>query len=195
LRPRWGPTSVVPMSNIDQRYGPSGAALTGSGVTRISAVTIGVYVHAEPGQLRETLAALDARTAAGFELRLLPDGPDAGTRAALAGLAGIAQSASETPLAAAGCFNRLARETATETLVPLESGTIVAPDWLEKLLAADLWHGLACPSINRIWNQLPAFLGGRGDYSDHAHCDLRGTARRSRRASDHGKGGDNHGKP
>jgi len=129
-------------------------------------IAIGVYVHAEPERLRATLSALEAHTAPGFELLLLPDGPDPATRAALAGLAGIAQSATDTARGGAACFNRLAQGTTADTLVLLESGTIVAPGWLEKLLAAlaaDPRHGLACPSTNRAWNQLAAFPHGRGD--------------------------------
>ena len=132
----------------------------------MTSIAVGVHVHAEPAQLRATLAALDAHTAPGFELLLLPDGPDPSASAALAGLGGIAQSATVTAAGAPACFNRLAKTTSAETLVLLESGTIVSPGWLDKLLAtldADTRHGLACPSTNRAWNQLAVFLDAQGD--------------------------------
>src|SRR5208282_679482 len=100
------------------------------------------------------------------ELLLLPDGPDPPTRAALAGLVYIAQSATDMPRGAAACFNRLASAAAAETLVLLESGTIVAPGWLDRLLGAldaDPRHGLASPSSNLAWNQLAVFPSARGD--------------------------------
>jgi glycosyltransferase involved in cell wall biosynthesis/GT2 family glycosyltransferase len=131
-----------------------------------STVAIGVHVHAEPHHLLATLAALRAHTPSGFELWLLPDGPDPATRAALTALGGIPLSATDAPLGAAACFNRLARHNDAETIVLLESGTIVGPGWLEPILgalAADPRHGLASPSTNRAWNQLAAFPDGRGD--------------------------------
>jgi glycosyltransferase involved in cell wall biosynthesis len=129
-------------------------------------VAIGVHVYAEPARLAETLAALAANTPAGFELLLLPDGPDAETAAALAGLADVRQSATNAPLGAPACLNRLWRETTADILVFLESGALVGPGWLERLLAAlaaDPRHGLASPSTNCAWNQLGAFPGRVGD--------------------------------
>jgi O-antigen biosynthesis protein len=137
----------------------------------VPTVAIGVHVHAEPERLQATLAAIEARTPAGFELMLLPDGPDPPTRATLAGLGRIARSDTDTPLGAAACFNRLAQATKAQTVVLLESGTIVAPSWLEKLLSAldaDPRHGLASPSTNQAWNQLAAFPNRRGDDADIA---------------------------
>jgi glycosyltransferase involved in cell wall biosynthesis len=133
-----------------------------------SNVAIGVYVHAEPDRLHATLAALRAHTVPGFELWLLPDGPDPPIRAKMRTLADIPRSATEAPRGAAACFNRLTRISNAETVVLLESGTIVGPGWLEPLLAAlaaDARHGLASPSTNRAWNQLAEFADGRGDES------------------------------
>jgi glycosyltransferase involved in cell wall biosynthesis len=130
------------------------------------AVAIGVHLHAEPERLRETLAALEAHTPAGFDLLLLPDGPDEATAAALVDLGHIRQSATDRPRGAAACLNRLRRETDADILVLLESGTLVGPGWLERLIAAleaDPRHGLASPSTNRNWNQLAAFPGAAGD--------------------------------
>ena len=53
----------------------------------------------------------------------------------------------------------------------LESGTIVSPGWLERLLGAltaDPRNGLASPSTNRAWNQLGAFPRCRGGPADIA---------------------------
>jgi O-antigen biosynthesis protein len=129
----------------------------------VAMIAIGVHVHAQSLRLLETLAALHAHTAPGFELLLLPDGPDPQTRAALAHLTDIKQSPTDAALGPAACFNRLAGPTTAETLVLLESGTLVSPGWLEILceaFAADPRHGLACPSTNRAWNQLAAFPCG-----------------------------------
>jgi glycosyltransferase involved in cell wall biosynthesis len=134
-------------------------------------IAIGVSVHAEPQRLRATLAALQAHTPSGVALLLLPDGPDEETRAALERLADLAQSPTETPAGAAACLNRLAKETAADTLVLLESGTIVSPGWLERLLAAlaaDPRHGIASPSTNRAWNQLGTYPRCRGGAADIA---------------------------
>jgi glycosyltransferase involved in cell wall biosynthesis len=139
---------------------------------RRGTIAIGVHVHAEPHILQATLAALDAHGGAGCELLLLPDAPDLEICNALAGLPQIRQSATDKPLGAAACFNRLARETAADTIILLESGTIVSPGWLEKLLAAlsaDPSHGIASPSTNRAWNQLGAFPRGRGSELEIAH--------------------------
>ncbi len=138
-------------------------------------IAIGVHVHAEPEQLREMLAAIQAQTPAGYELLLLPDGPDAEMTVALAGLARIRQSGTKTPQGAAACLNRLWRETKADVVVLLESGAIVSPGWLERLLAAlgaDPRHGLASPSTNRAWNQLGAFPGRPGDAEAIARVSL-----------------------
>jgi glycosyltransferase involved in cell wall biosynthesis/GT2 family glycosyltransferase len=129
-------------------------------------IAIGVHVHAEPHRLLATLAALRANTAPGIELLLLGDGPDAAARTALAALPNIAQASTDVPLGAPACFNRLVRNSTAETLVLLESGTIVGPGWLRRLcnaIAADPRHGLACPSTNRAWNQLAVFPEASAD--------------------------------
>ncbi len=129
-------------------------------------IAIGVHVHAEPHRLRATLAALEANTLPDYGLLLLPDSPDLAVQSALADLKRVRHSASETPLGVGACFNRLARETAADTVILLESGAIVAPGWLEKLLAAldaDPTHGIASPSTNRAWNRLAAFTNGTPD--------------------------------
>ena len=137
----------------------------------MSGLAIGVYVHAEPDRLRDTLASLAAHTASGYELLLLADGPDAATRAALGQMPGIAQSATEAPKGAAACFNRFCGWTGAETLVLLESGVIVGPGWADGLaaaLGADATHGLACPSTNLAWNQLAVFPDARSAPADIA---------------------------
>ena len=126
------------------------------------------------------MTPLEAHATPGFELLLLPDGPDLATRAALAEFADIPQSPTDAPLGPAACLNRLARETTADTLILLESGTIVSPGWLDKLLAAldaDRWHGIASPSTNRAWNQLAAFPNARGDPDSIARTAAEADAR------------------
>ncbi len=138
----------------------------------MTSIAIGVHVHAEPDRLRETLAAIEAHTPPGFDLLLLPDAPDSAVRAALGDLPHIRQSALGAPLGAAACFNRLARETDAETLILIESGALVAPGWLQRLLAAlnaDPRHGVACPSTNRAWNELAAFPEAQADSASLAY--------------------------
>jgi O-antigen biosynthesis protein len=128
-------------------------------------VAVGIHVHAEPERLRATLDTLRAHTRGGVELWLLPDGPDAGTAAALSSLPDLPRSATDTPRGAAACFNRLASAADADVFVLLESGALVGPRWLEHLLAAldaDPRHGLAGPSTNSSWNEQGAFLSGVG---------------------------------
>jgi glycosyltransferase involved in cell wall biosynthesis len=97
---------------------------------------------------------------------LLPDAPDAETSAELSALTHIPQLATTEPFGAPACFNRLAQVNKAEKLVFVESGTIVSPGWLEKLVAslsADSRNGLACPSTNFAWNRLAAFPHGQSD--------------------------------
>jgi glycosyltransferase involved in cell wall biosynthesis len=126
----------------------------------VKRVCVGVHVHAEPERLSATLASLRVNTVHPVELLLLPDGPDAATRALLAGLVDLPQDGTDDPLGPPACFNRLAAGSDAEILVLLESGALVAPGWLERLLAAldaDPRHGLAGPSTNRSWNEQGAF--------------------------------------
>jgi glycosyltransferase involved in cell wall biosynthesis len=119
-------------------------------------VCIGIHVHAEPHWLEATLASLRANTTEVVDLLLLPDGPDEVTSAALQGLTDLHQLGTAAPCGSAACFNRLATASQAEVLVLLESGSLVAPLWLEHLLAAlaaDPHHGLTGPSTNHAWNE------------------------------------------
>jgi glycosyltransferase involved in cell wall biosynthesis len=127
---------------------------------------IGVHIHAQPDRLHATLAALCEHTPAWARLLLLPDGPDTATAAALAGLADLPQIGTREPCGAAACFNRLAAASDEDVIVLLESGALVAPGWLDRLLdalAADSRNGLAGPSTNRAWNEQAAFPGVADD--------------------------------
>jgi glycosyltransferase involved in cell wall biosynthesis len=124
-------------------------------------VRIGVHVHAEPRRLRETLESLRSNTPPWAELMILPDGPDAETARALAAWPDLPRSGTDEPLGPPACFNRLTAAGA-DVSVLIESGSVVAPGWLEGLLAAldaDPGHGLAGPSTNRAWNEQGAFPG------------------------------------
>jgi glycosyltransferase involved in cell wall biosynthesis len=123
-----------------------------------------VHVHAQPERLRATLDSIAARTPP-VELILLPDGPDEQTVAALQALPSVPQLATPRPLGAPACFNRFTRATVADVLVLLESGSVVGPEWLERLLAAldeDPRNGLAGPSTNRSWNEQGAFPRAAG---------------------------------
>ena len=128
--------------------------------TSIQQVCIGIYCHAEPERLRLTLDSLRRNTAPGFQLILLPDGPDARMMHALSGLTEISQCGTREPAGAAACFNRLALQTDADVVVFLESGARVGPGWLEHLLAgldSDPQNGLAGPSTNNSWNEQGVF--------------------------------------
>ncbi|MCU0493398.1 MAG: glycosyltransferase [Chloroflexaceae bacterium] len=121
-------------------------------ITEHPSVCIGVYVSAQPEQLHATLAALCAHTPPTARLVLLPDGPDAATRAALAQLAALPQLGTAQAQGTAACFNRLAATSDEAVIVLLHSGALVGPGWLERLLAAlasDSHYGLAGPASNR----------------------------------------------
>jgi len=129
-------------------------------------ICLGVHVHAEPERLRATLASVQANTLLPLNLLLLPDGPDEETRRALADLKDLQQSGTAEPRGMAACFNRLVAAVEADVYVLLESGSLVAPNWLDYLLAAldaDPHHGLAGPSTNHVWNEQGAFPRERGE--------------------------------
>ena len=100
-------------------------------------VLVGVHVHERPDGLLATLESLRADAEGGrFELVLLPDGPDAATRSALAALGRRRQDGTAEALGPPACFNRLALASDAEVIVLLESGSVAGPGWLDALLAA-----------------------------------------------------------
>ena len=118
-------------------------------------VAIGIPVYTEPAHLEVTLAALRL-TAPEADVLVLPDGPDAATIVALAGMPNVRQLGTAAPAGNAACFNRLADGTDADVIILLESGARPAPGWLRALLAAlgaDRHHGLAGPSTNWVWNE------------------------------------------
>ena len=128
-------------------------------------VVIGVHAHVDCARLQRTIAALRALTPSEARIILLPDGPDGALRAELGGF-GLPQLGTETPQGAPACFNRLVEETESRVIVLLESGSLVARGWLERLLAglvADPAHGLAGPSTNRCWNEQGKGIHARSD--------------------------------
>ena len=134
-------------------------------------VVIGIPVYEEPVRLLSTLASLAAHTSPDTEIVLLPDGPDAAMTRALAGLRGFRQSSSTEPRGSPACFNRLTRLADADVVVLLESGAMVSPGWLDRILAAlsaQPNHGLAGPSTNRAWNQQAVFPAARGTTEDIA---------------------------
>ncbi len=124
-------------------------------------VLVGVIVHSDAERLRATLESLRAAQGAPYALVVLADGPDRATREAIASL-DLPVDACPEPRGAAAAFNRLAAGGAADTVVLLESGSLVGPGWLEALVEA--LHGrpgvgLAGPSTNSAWNQQAAFPG------------------------------------
>jgi O-antigen biosynthesis protein len=123
-------------------------------------IRVGIYVHAEPQRLRETLASLRQNTRRPVDLLLLPDGPDLPMRRALAAIAGIPQLGAEDPQGVPACFNRLVTSGSADLFLLLESGALPAPGWIDYLVAAvnaDPRNGLAGPSTNRCWNEQALF--------------------------------------
>src|SRR5690349_2292987 len=123
-------------------------------------VSVGIYCQSEPDRLRLTMDSLRRNTAPGFQLVLLPDGPDARMVQTLSGLADIPQSGTRDPAGAAACFNRLAAFSNADVVILLESGAQPGPGWLEHLLKglnADPRNGLAGPSTNNSWNEQCVF--------------------------------------
>ncbi|HKO99535.1 MAG TPA: glycosyltransferase [Pyrinomonadaceae bacterium] len=127
-------------------------------------VCIGIYVHAEPQSLKETLDSLRAHTQVPHELMLLPDGADYATSRFIATL-DIPQLATSQPKGTAACFNRLAKTSDAEVGVLLESGARVGPGWLDHLLKAlydDPRNGIVGPSTNNSWNEQCVCPGAAG---------------------------------
>jgi O-antigen biosynthesis protein len=126
----------------------------------MTCVAVGIHVHAEPGRLAATLTALERQGPHRLELLLLPDGPDAATAAAIAGLE-LPCSGTPQPTGPPACFNRLAAGTDAEVVVLLESGAIPAPGAIARLVRALAdGAGLAGPSTNHSWNEQAAFAEG-----------------------------------
>jgi len=128
------------------------------------AVMIGVHAHAEPDHLTETVRSLQTQGQTGASIVLLPDGPDAALAAALTAnpaLAGLPRWGTAEPLGAPACFNRLVSRSDAEVVVFVESGTVLGPGCLTRLLAALAvsGRGLAGPSTNRSWNEQQVFGG------------------------------------
>jgi hypothetical protein len=82
------------------------------------------------------MAALNSSCSGVADILPLHADPDLAACTILTDFAGIPQVPTDTPFCPAACRSRLARETTAATVLLLESGMIVSPDWLDKLLAA-----------------------------------------------------------
>ena len=127
-------------------------------------VAIGIRVQ---DGARALLCSLESvrRHSPEAEILLLADAPGADTRAALWTLRELPQIVSEARVGGAACFNRLAGATDADLVVLLEPGAVVAPRWLEWLIAAldgDPRNALAGPSTNRGWNAQCVFPAAGG---------------------------------
>jgi O-antigen biosynthesis protein len=137
----------------------------------VTRVAIGIPMHEDPVRLHSTLASLAGGPSPDIEIVLLPDGPDPATSQALGQLPQYRQLATAEPRGPPACFNRLARLTDADVIVLLESGAMVGPRWLDRLLealGAHPSHGLAGPSTNRAWNEQAVFPAARGTNEDIA---------------------------
>jgi glycosyltransferase involved in cell wall biosynthesis len=148
-------------------------------------VAIGIRARTDPQQLYATLAAVRAHTDLELVARLfvLPDAPDGPMAAALSGLHQVSQLPSGASVGAPACFNRLANSTDEPLLLLLESGSLPAPGWLDRLLQAvdaDPRVGLAGPSTNRSWNEQAAF-----PHSSASGASLARTARQAEQLFGH----------
>lgn len=117
-------------------------------------IAIGVHVHSQPARLEATLASIARHTTRAHELIVIPDGADFPVQTAARLLP------DPGPRGGAACLNRLAKNTDADILVLVESGSVVAPRWLDHLVAAlerSPRAGLAGPSTNRAWNEQGAF--------------------------------------
>lgn len=131
-------------------------------------VCIGIAVHVEPAQLTQTLRFLQTFTGPAAAMVLLPDGPDDETAEKLRTdllLLSLPQYPTAGASGMAACFNRLAANTDADVVVLLESGVLVGPSWLERLLAALQRPacGLAGPSTNSSRNQQAITRHSRAD--------------------------------
>ena len=122
-------------------------------------VVIGIPVRAMPKLLDRTLGNLRC-TAPVARIVLLLDHPDTVTAAHLDRLHEYTKLAVSSA-GNASCFNRLIHACDAEVYLLLESGTLPAPGWLERLLATFRripQCGLAGPSTNRSWNEQGVLL-------------------------------------
>ncbi|HXH40510.1 MAG TPA: glycosyltransferase [Thermoanaerobaculia bacterium] len=129
-------------------------------------VAIGVHVHAEPARLPPTLASITRNSSgAEVELMVIPVGADDETRAATAEVINTRVLDDLGARGGAACFNRLLAASDTEIVIMLESGCIVGPGAIEKLVAAlqQPRVGLAGPSTNRAWNDQRVFENARAE--------------------------------
>jgi glycosyltransferase involved in cell wall biosynthesis len=128
-------------------------------------IAIGVHVHAQPERLEATLASIAKHTQLEHELIVIPDGADAATRAALAHVTAARVLNDDGARGGAACLNKLARNTTAGVVVLVESGTLVAPQWLDRLVAAlesAPGAGLAGPSTSSAWNEQGVFANAGG---------------------------------
>lgn len=129
-------------------------------------IAIGVHVHAEPLRLAATLASIAARTLRDHELIVIPDGADFRIDTTARVLDDLG------PRGGAAALNRLAKSTDADVLVLVESGVVVGPRWLDRLIDAlesSPRAGLAGPSTNRSWNE-------QGVFANASESDVERTA-------------------
>jgi glycosyltransferase involved in cell wall biosynthesis len=117
---------------------------------RGEALTIGVRAQSGVARLHATLAALRANSGRAFRLVLVPDGPEEEIIGALREMR-EPQLPTREARGPGDCLARLVAAAETPLVVFLESGALVGPGWLDRLLAAlerDPAAALVGPSTN-----------------------------------------------
>jgi len=104
-------------------------------IGRGEALTIGVRVQSGVARLHGTLAAPRANSGRPVRLVLLPDGPDEEMIGVLRGMR-EPQLPTQDERGAGDCLARLVAAAETPIVAFLESGALVGPEWLDRLLAA-----------------------------------------------------------
>lgn len=121
----------------------------------ILSVTVGIHHQLQSNQLQQTLTSLMENTKIPIEILVLSDGVGVLQQEEILN-DDLKISSTDNVQGAAACFNRLRCLTKTDVVVFLESGSQLAPGWLECLLeaiTAKPHHGIAGPSTNNVWNE------------------------------------------
>lgn len=138
----WRATDARPVLAMKAGCAPAAPARAIAAPAR--RIVVGVDAANDPDHLAATLKALQDHTGEVFETVLLER-----------------QAPAQGPGPAAA-FNRLVQEHEADVYVYLQSGSLVGPQWLQRLCAAldaHPGHGLAGPSTNMAWSLQGEFRG------------------------------------
>src|SRR5579864_3736702 len=145
-------------------------------------VTIAIPDPADPAALSTTLASLARHTPEPHRVTLLVE---AGSRQITKPGDQLPQTITvPAPFGAPAGLNQLLAICETPYMLLLESGAIVTPGWLSRLLEAfnDDRVGLSGPSTNRCWNEQQVFANSRSAYWSTSQIDVHAAGVASRYA-------------